>query len=114
MDKLAILRTAAEAAIRYREGVGDRPQRPLVDFATARRSFDQPLPPGGAPPEAVIEELVRLAEPGLNATTGPRFFGWVIGGSHPVGVAAEAVAAAATAPSSMPAACCSPSCRPAN
>ena len=89
MDKLAILRTAAEAAIRYREGVGDRPQRPLVDFATARRTFDQPLPAGGAAPEAVLAELVRLAEPGLNATTGPRFFGWVIGGSHPVGVAAD-------------------------
>ncbi|MFO1070600.1 MAG: pyridoxal-dependent decarboxylase [Geminicoccaceae bacterium] len=89
MDKLAILRAAAEAAIRYREGVGDRPQRPLVDFATARRSFDQPLPAGGAAAEAVLAELVRLAEPGLNATTGPRFFGWVIGGSHPVGVAAD-------------------------
>ena len=89
MDKLAILRTAAEAAIRYREGVGDRPQRPLVDFATARRSFDQPLPAGGAAADAVVGELVRLAEPGLNATTGPRFFGWVIGGSHPVGVAAD-------------------------
>ena len=40
-------------------------------------------------PEVVIDVLVRQAEPGLRAMTGARFFGWVIGGSHPVGVAAD-------------------------
>ena len=38
---------------------------------------------------SVIRELIALAEPGLAAMTGPRFFGWVIGGSNPVGVAAD-------------------------
>lgn len=32
---------------------------------------------------------MRLAEGGLHAMTGPRFFGWVIGGSHPAGVTAD-------------------------
>ena len=43
---------------------------------------------------AIIDDLVRLAGPGLHATTGPRFHGWVIGGSHPVGVAADWLTAA--------------------
>jgi len=37
----------------------------------------------------VIDLLALKAEPGLHAMTGPCFFGWVIGGSHPVGVAAD-------------------------
>ena len=40
---------------------------------------------------ADFEDLLRLAEGGLHAMTGPRFYGWVIGGSHPVGVAAVEV-----------------------
>jgi hypothetical protein len=30
-----------------------------------------------------------MAEPGLHSMVGPRFFGWVIGASHPVGFAAD-------------------------
>ena len=39
--------------------------------------------------EAVLEELVAVAEPGLMPMVGPRFFAWVIGASHPAGVAAD-------------------------
>lgn len=42
-----------------------------------------------AEPDQVIRELIRLAEPGLAAITAPRFFGWVMGGSNPTGVAAD-------------------------
>jgi glutamate/tyrosine decarboxylase-like PLP-dependent enzyme len=42
-----------------------------------------------ADPAQVIRELVALAEPGLAAITAPRFFGWVMGGSNPTGVAAD-------------------------
>jgi glutamate/tyrosine decarboxylase-like PLP-dependent enzyme len=37
----------------------------------------------------VIRRLVDAAEPGLMGSAGARFFGWVIGASHPVGVAAD-------------------------
>lgn len=37
----------------------------------------------------VLDDLVARAEPGLSMMTGSRFFGWVIGGSHPMGVAAD-------------------------
>lgn len=39
--------------------------------------------------DQVIAELITRAEPGLAAITSPRFFGWVMGASHPVGVAAD-------------------------
>ncbi|MBI3367288.1 MAG: aspartate aminotransferase family protein [Burkholderiales bacterium] len=42
----------------------------------------------------MIRELVERATPGIRACTGPRFFGWVIGGSHPAGVAADWLTAA--------------------
>ena len=56
--------------------------------------FAAPLPEAGEAPAAVIDRLAALAEPGLHAMTGRRFFGWVIGSSHPVGVAADWLAAA--------------------
>ncbi|MGY6651559.1 pyridoxal phosphate-dependent decarboxylase family protein [Amycolatopsis sp. TRM77291] len=46
-----------------------------------------------SPPEAVIEELARVAEEGLVATAGPRFFGLVIGGALRSAVAADFLAA---------------------
>ena len=52
-------------------------------------AFDAPTPEHGASPIAVIEELATKADPGLHAMAGPRFFGWVIGASHPVGLAAD-------------------------
>jgi glutamate/tyrosine decarboxylase-like PLP-dependent enzyme len=54
-----------------------------------RDRFRAPLPETGTDGMSVIDELVRLSQPGLSAMAGPRFFGWVIGGSLPVGVAAD-------------------------
>src|SRR4051812_37991525 len=51
--------------------------------------FEAPTPERGLAASAVIDDLVTTATPGLRSMTGPRFFGWVIGASHPVGVAAD-------------------------
>ncbi len=48
-----------------------------------------PLPEEGEAPARVVEELARRADPGLCATAGPRFFGFVIGGSVPAAVGAD-------------------------
>ena len=53
------------------------------------RAVDCPLPEQGMAASAVIDELAATAEPGLNGMVGARFFGWVLGGSHPLGVAAD-------------------------
>ncbi len=41
------------------------------------------------PAEAVIRQMVHDAEDGLHQMTAPTFFGFVLGGSHPAGVAAD-------------------------
>lgn len=82
-------RRACEAAIAFRHDVPHRAAAPLEDYATSLRGFTAPLPEAGTDPGEVLGDLVRLADPGLMTPTGPRFFGWVIGGSHPAGVAAD-------------------------
>lgn len=88
-DLAALWRRAAELGIHFRAGIADRPQRPQATYHQMRDAFAAPTPEQGAPAVEVIEDLARLAEPGLHAMAGPRFFGWVIGSSHPAGVAAD-------------------------
>jgi glutamate/tyrosine decarboxylase-like PLP-dependent enzyme len=85
----ALLQGAAGHAIRYRAHVGEGLSRPQRNFMEMLATFRAPLPETGAAGPEIIDQLVRDAEPGLHAMTGPRFFGWVIGASHPVGVAAD-------------------------
>jgi glutamate/tyrosine decarboxylase-like PLP-dependent enzyme len=49
----------------------------------------RPLPDGEGDPVAVIDALSEAVAPGLSASMGPRYFGFVVGGSYPVGVAAD-------------------------
>jgi glutamate/tyrosine decarboxylase-like PLP-dependent enzyme len=80
-------RRAAERAIRYRGTIAE--PRVTVGPREMFEAFREPLPQTQTDPADVIDLLAARAEPGLRAMTGPRFFGWVIGGSHPVGVAAD-------------------------
>lgn len=84
-----MLMRAAEHATRFRRTLGERRHTPQMTFAEMRDAFAAPLPETGCDGAAAIDELAELAEPGLSAMAGPRFFGWVIGASHPVGVAAD-------------------------
>lgn len=88
-DHELMLRHAAEIAMGFRRSVHMRAQRPAKSFAEMRQAFLAPLPEHGTDDIAVIEELAVLADPGLAIMTGPRFFGWVMGASHPVGIAAD-------------------------
>jgi glutamate/tyrosine decarboxylase-like PLP-dependent enzyme len=88
-DMSAMFDRAVSHALAFRRALAERPQRPEASYEEMRRIFDAPTPEHGLPGTAVIEELVAKAGPGLSAMAGPRFFGWVIGASHPVGVAAD-------------------------
>ncbi|MEZ0065089.1 glutamate/tyrosine decarboxylase-like PLP-dependent enzyme [Streptacidiphilus sp. MAP12-20] len=85
------LRAARDAA-RYRASVADRPVSSGADMAALRSAFGGPLPDAPTPPGEVVDRLVAAAEPGLTGTVGPRFFGFVIGGSLPAAAAADMLA----------------------
>jgi glutamate/tyrosine decarboxylase-like PLP-dependent enzyme len=84
-----VLDIAAEAALKFRQNIGTLPQRPIKTYAEMKTIFGGPVPENLEAGEAVIQELANKAVDGLQMATGPRFFGWVIGGSHIVGMAAD-------------------------
>lgn len=85
----ALFARVAEYAAKRRVDDGDRRHAPDLSYEAQVERFTLDLSREAATAEQVISELIDIAEPGLAAMTGPRFFGWVIGGSNPVGVAAD-------------------------
>jgi glutamate/tyrosine decarboxylase-like PLP-dependent enzyme len=90
----ALLHAAAEHAARHLEADAERPVRPDAGSEALLRAFGGPLPGRGEDPRAVLDRLVERAEPGLIGITGPRFFGFVAGGSLPAALAADWMAVA--------------------
>jgi glutamate/tyrosine decarboxylase-like PLP-dependent enzyme len=90
----AMFRSVADYAAGRRSGDADRIHRPLASYGELLERYRLNVDDEGAPAEQVMADLIRFTEPGLAAMTGPRFFGWVIGGSDPVGVAADWLASA--------------------
>jgi glutamate/tyrosine decarboxylase-like PLP-dependent enzyme len=84
------LERAAELALSYLEGI---PQRRVgADVALAeqvRSRLARPLSENGEDPEAVVAELAAASDPGLTTMSGPRYFGFVIGGTLPAALGAD-------------------------
>jgi len=94
VDDLAeLLRHVATTAADFRAGLPERAVAAPADLAALRTAFDGLIPTEGAEPRQVVDELIRAAEPGLTASAGPRFFGFVIGGALPAATAADMLAA---------------------
>jgi glutamate/tyrosine decarboxylase-like PLP-dependent enzyme len=70
-------------------GLGERPVGPRLSYAELVAALGGPLPDKGAPPVAVVDELAAKVERGLVASAGPRYFGFVIGGSLPAALGAD-------------------------
>lgn len=83
------LHRALEHAIDWLEGLDEAPVGATATAAELRTALATPLPEEGVDAAQVIDELARDARPGLMATPGGRFFGWVIGGAVPASVAAD-------------------------
>ena len=91
---LEAMARAAREAVAYRRGVAEAETTPVATYRQMMAAFDAPLPENPGDPNAIIEDLIARATPGVRAATAPRFFGWVIGNSHPTGVAADWLVAA--------------------
>jgi len=89
MTDSELLQRTRELATRYLESLPERPVGPAVDLEGLRAALGGQLSEEGESPTAVIETLASAVEPGLVATAGPRYFGFVIGGSLPAALAAD-------------------------
>jgi glutamate/tyrosine decarboxylase-like PLP-dependent enzyme len=88
-DRQALLIRAARLAEEYLASVGDRPVVASATGDELRQVLDRPLPARGEDALAVLDRLAAAAARGTVATQGPRFFGFVVGGSYPVATATD-------------------------
>ncbi len=91
-DLPAPLADVAPRAADHRASVADRRVVPAPTAADAVRAALGPLRDEPTEPLAVVEELCAAVEPGLVATTGPRYFGFVVGGALDAATAADMLA----------------------
>jgi glutamate/tyrosine decarboxylase-like PLP-dependent enzyme len=94
MSTVPVLDRAQALAIAYLEGVAARHVGGTATVAALRAGLDGPLPDRGEDPVRVIDQLAAGADPGVVASAGPRYFGFVTGGAVPVTVAADWLASA--------------------
>jgi glutamate/tyrosine decarboxylase-like PLP-dependent enzyme len=84
-----------EVADRASDWLDELPHRPVRAAATPDElDVTGTLGDAPLPIDQVIAELVAEAEPGLTAINSPRFYGFVMGGAHPAGIAADWLATA--------------------
>jgi glutamate/tyrosine decarboxylase-like PLP-dependent enzyme len=88
------LGAARRLAEDYLDGLRERPVAREVDPAELAAALDEPLPEKGCDPAEALAEWWRRAEPGIVASPGPRFFGFVNGGATPAALAGDWLASA--------------------
>lgn len=89
-----ILEDAARRSIAYREAIDSRSVTPDAKAIADLQYFRESLPEHGSSAHATLAKLDELGSPAAIAMTGPRYFGFVIGGSMPVSLAANWLASA--------------------
>jgi glutamate/tyrosine decarboxylase-like PLP-dependent enzyme len=94
MQHRAVLDTAHTIAAGYLDTVASRHVGTTASRASLIDALGGPLPTGAADPVTVLQQLAAQADPGVVATAGPRYFGFVTGGAVPVTVGAEWIGSA--------------------
>ena len=89
-----LLENTAQRAISYLEALNDRSVSPGAEAVKKLATLDLPLTGEATPPDQVIKLLDEVCSPATMAMAGPRFFGFVIGGSLPAALGANWLAGA--------------------
>jgi len=91
----ALLAAAARRAGHYVASLASRPvEADAAAVARLREFVDRDLPAEGWTPETVLERLDTLGSPATVASAGPRYFGFVTGGTLPAALAASVLISA--------------------
>lgn len=88
-DRERALDAAHRRATEFLETLDERPVWPRASLDEMLEAFGGQLPAEGTDAADVIDELAMRADRGLVAIPGGRFFGFVIGGTHPAALAAD-------------------------
>src|SRR4051794_39179119 len=80
---------AQEIARAYLAGVDEHRVAPAAGADELLSALGGPLPASGSDPAQVVEQLAAGATPGLVASAGTRYFGFVVGGAVEAAVGAD-------------------------
>lgn len=90
MDSQAeALDRAHQHALAWLRSLDTRPVSPRASVEQVAAALGSQLPEGPTDPAEVVDLLAGACEPGLTGMPSGRFFGFVIGGTHPAGLAAD-------------------------
>jgi glutamate/tyrosine decarboxylase-like PLP-dependent enzyme len=94
MSHRPLLQASCHYSLEYLESLGERRVAPTTETLRAVDALGGPFPARGADPAAVLSRLHELGSPATVASSGGRYFGFVIGGALPVTLAANWLAGA--------------------
>jgi glutamate/tyrosine decarboxylase-like PLP-dependent enzyme len=89
IDRQSALDVAVLHGSRWLDSLATRPVPPRASAAEVAAALGAELPAGPTPANEVIDLLASACEPGLTAMPSGRFYGLVIGGTHPAALAAD-------------------------